>query len=303
MTPSHLLGIDWGSSNRRAYLIDRDGQVLSRHSDDRGMLAVRGNFPQALAELLALMQVDARVPVVMSGMVGSAQGWQEIPYLDTGVALSSLPRQLVRVAGTSADQRYLIVPGYCQRDASLGIDVMRGEETQLFGALAQGRGDGWVVLPGTHSKWVLLRGGAIERFSTFLTGELFAALSAGGTLAPLLAAGSDDDGDNAAAFSAGVSQARLQAPLTNALFGVRARVVSGAMPAGQAREFVSGLLIGTEFAAAASDRSHASVALIGSPALAERYRRAAALFDISIDTLDADALYIAALIRIFSEIA
>lgn len=297
MTPSHLLGIDWGSSNRRAYLIDRAGQVIARHSDDRGMLAVRGHFPAALAELLALLNVDDTFPVVMSGMVGSAQGWQEVPYLDSGVPLDVLPHHLVRVAATLPEQRYFIVPGYCQRDAALGIDVMRGEETQLFGALALGGGDGWVVLPGTHSKWVLLRDGAIERFSTFLTGELFAALSAGGTLAPLLAAGADDDD----AFAAGVAQARLQAPLTNSLFGARARVVSGAMPAAQAREFVSGLLIGTEFVAAA--HHGAPVSLIGTPALVERYRRAAALFDMTIDTLDADALYVAALGRIFKEIA
>jgi len=134
-----------------------------------------------------------------------------------------------------------------------------------------------------------------------MTGELFAALGAGGTLAPLFKEGVDDD----AAFAAGVQQARSRAPLSNALFGVRARVVAGAMPASQARDFASGLLIGAEFVAAQDHQVDAqvvnSLALLGSPALLARYAKAAALFGIAVDTLDADALYIAALTRFFDE--
>lgn len=242
------------------------------------------------------MQVGAGVPVVMSGMVGSAGGWREVPYLSTGVALAELPRHLARVDDPALAGRFCaIVPGYCQRDGA--IDVMRGEETQLLGAVAHGRCDGWVVLPGTHSKWVLLQGGRIARFSTFMTGELFAALGAAGTLAPLFKEGVDDD----AAFAAGVLDARNRAPLSNALFGVRARVVAGAMPAAQARDFASGLLIGAEFVAARDHRVEGALALLGSPALLARYARAAALFGIAVDTLDADALYVAALTRFFDE--
>jgi 2-dehydro-3-deoxygalactonokinase len=293
---STLLGIDWGTSNRRAYLVDRDGRLLATHSDDQGALAVRGRFPEALADLLARMRIGADVPVVMSGMVGSANGWKEVPYLSTDIPLLELPRHLARIDDPSLGGRFCaIVPGYCQRSGA--IDVMRGEETQLLGAVAQGRADGWVVLPGTHSKWVLLREGRIERFSTFMTGELFAALGASGTLAPLFKEGADDD----AAFAAGVQEARGRAPLSNALFGVRARVVAGAMPASQARDFASGLLIGAEFVAAHEHRVEGALALLGSPALLARYARAAALFGIEVETLDADALYIAALTRFFDE--
>ena len=293
---STLLGIDWGTSNRRAYLVDRDGRVLANYSDDQGALAVRGRFPAALAELLARMQVGSDVPVVMSGMVGSASGWQEVPYLSTDVALSELTRHLARVDDPALGGRFCaIVPGYCQR--ARAIDVMRGEETQLLGAVAQGRSDGWIVLPGTHSKWVLLQRGRIARFSTFMTGELFAALGAGGTLAPLFKESVDDD----AAFAAGVLEARARAPLSNALFGVRARVVAKAMPASQARDFASGLLIGAEFVAAQDHQVEGAISLLGSPALLARYARAAALFNIGAETLDADALYIAALTRFFDE--
>lgn len=297
-----LLGIDWGTSNRRAYLVGRDGhgkRLLATHSDDQGALAVQGRFPEALAQLLARMGVGAAVPVIMSGMVGSASGWREVPYLSTDIPLSELPRHLARIDDPALAGRYCaIVPGYCQRSGA--IDVMRGEETQLLGAVAQGRSDGWIVLPGTHSKWVLVRGGRIERFSTFMTGELFAALGASGTLAPLFRQGVDD----AAAFAAGVQEARSRAPLSQSLFGVRARVVAGAMPAAQAREFASGLLIGTEFVAAQEHESQRAepVALLGAPALLDRYARAAALFGFGTETLDAEALYISALMRFFDEV-
>lgn len=297
----HLLGIDWGTSNRRAYLIDAGGNCLATHEDEQGMLAARGRFADSLSQLLHTMQVPAHVPVVMSGMVGSAHGWREVPYLDTSVALSALPTKLVRLDDHDLGRACLIVPGYCQRIG--GIDVMRGEETQLLGALALGQRDGWVVLPGTHSKWVLLQGGVIARLSTFMTGELFAILAAHGTLAPLM---SNDGGNgDAAAFEAGTKQARLRAPLTNALFRVRARVVAGAMPASAAREFVSGLLIGTEFVAAldaAGSECTESVSLIASAALHQRYARAAALFGIAAHQLDAQRVYCAALSQFFHKV-
>jgi 2-dehydro-3-deoxygalactonokinase len=171
---------------------------------------------------------------------------------------------------------------------------MRGEETQLLGAVALGRRDGWFVLPGTHSKWVLVEDGSVRRIATFMTGELFATLSAHGTLAPLMA-GEDDD----AAFIAGLDEARVGAPLSNALFGVRARVVTGAMPAARARSFVSGLLVGAEFVAAGRA---APLTCIGSPALQARYARAAGHFGVTLAGLDPDRVYCAALARFLDRI-
>ena len=286
-----LLGVDWGTSNRRAYLIDNNGNCHEVHEDDQGMLAAAGNFEASLEALLNTLKVDAGVPVVMSGMVGSAQGWQEVPYLDTTVALDQLPSKLVPVQGHNLGRQCFIVPGYRWQGA--GVDVMRGEETQLLGALALGKRDGWIVLPGTHSKWVLLRDGVVERLSTYMTGELFAAMAAHGTLAALM----KEEGADESSFEAGVAQARSRAPLSNALFGVRARVVTGAMPAAQARAFVSGLLIGTEFVAAEDFAGSVppSLSIIASPALAERYVRAGAVFGVAVDLLAPHSVYCAAL--------
>jgi 2-dehydro-3-deoxygalactonokinase len=155
------LGVDWGTTNRRAYLLDEAGACIGRMEDDRGMLAERGNFAASLAALRSAMGVPAGVPAVLSGMVGSAQGWQEVPYLPPDVALRDLPAHLAEVY---AAPNTWIVPGYALRGAV--ADVMRGEETQMLGALALGHGDGWYLLPGTHCKWVHVAGGRMAPLGT-----------------------------------------------------------------------------------------------------------------------------------------
>jgi 2-dehydro-3-deoxygalactonokinase len=296
VTAMQLLGIDWGTSNRRAYLVGPGGVPIDGRSDDQGMLAARPDFGPSLAALLADMGIGADVPVVASGMIGSAQGWKETPYLDADVALEDLPRHLVPVRDDASGRGCLLVPGYrwqrSGRDDDGRVDVIRGEEMQLLGAVALGRRDGWFVLPGTHSKWVRLEDGVIRHVSTFMTGEFFATLGKQGTLAPLMD-GPDDD----AAFAAGVGEARRGALLTNALFGVRARVVTGAMPAAQARSFVSGLLIGAELLAALdlTGQRRGSVVSIAAPKLHGYYAAAGRRLGIGFEALDPDAVYRAAL--------
>ncbi|WP_323143659.1 2-dehydro-3-deoxygalactonokinase [Massilia phyllosphaerae] len=289
-----ILGIDWGTSNRRAYLVDGAGSLVDSRADDQGMLAAGPDFGASLAALLADMGIDPGVPVLASGMIGSAQGWRETPYLDAAVALEDLPLHLVPVPvpGATPGRSCRIVPGYRFQDTDGRVDVMRGEEMQLLGAVAMGRRSGWFVLPGTHSKWVRLEEGVIRHVSTFMTGEFFATLGKQGTLAPLMK-GPDDD----AAFAAGVDEARRRAPLTHALFGVRARAVTGAMPAAQVRSFVSGLLIGVELVAALdlTGPGRGGVTTVAAPKLQGIYATAAARLGIDLQPLDPDAVYRAAL--------
>jgi 2-dehydro-3-deoxygalactonokinase len=287
----NILGIDWGTSNRRAYLIDQSGACLAEHEDNQGMLAVggRGRFGASLAGLLDAMQLPADVPVIMSGMVGSASGWQEVNYLDASVPLAGLPGHLAAVTDPAWAGRCHIVPGYCYRNGA-AVDVMRGEETQLLGAVALGHRDGWIVLPGTHSKWVLLRDGVIQSLATYMTGELFAMLSAGGTLSAMMGGDTTD----AEGFAAGLNQAARNEPLSNTLFRVRAGVVSKAAPPQQAAATVSGLLIGAEFAAAAAQAGQ-GITVIGSPALAARYAAAANHFGLQCRVLDPHQVYCTAI--------
>jgi 2-dehydro-3-deoxygalactonokinase len=304
VAPACLLGIDWGTSNRRAYVIGAAGACLRKHEDGEGALATRGRFAESLQELRQRLELDALVPVVMSGMVGSAQGWQEVAYLDSSVPLGRLPETLVPVIGAAG---CFIVPGYCYRDHG-SVDVMRGEETQLLGALLLQHGDGCYVLPGTHSKWVEVADGTITRLTTFITGELFASLRSAGTLAPLMAQG----GEDAEALRAGANRAQGAEALSHTLFEARARVVTGASDAGGTRSYVSGLLIGTEFA---SRRSAASAVvpgavpgagnrlyLIASPELSGPYRDVAQLLGYTVAMIDPERAYCAALARFMESI-
>jgi 2-dehydro-3-deoxygalactonokinase len=289
-----FIGIDWGTTNRRAYRLAADGALLDSFGDDQGLLAAQGHFPEALATVLDHWSLaDARV--LLSGMVGSRNGWREAPYLDATVPMRDLPFHLMPI-GSDPNARTLdcrIAPGYRWSDVE-GPDVMRGEETQILGALELGASDGWFVLPGTHSKWVRIENGVLRDLRTFMTGELFATMTHSGTLAGLMS----DAVESTAAFAAGVGAAKNGA-LSHTLFGCRARVVVDAMPSTEARSYLSGLLIGAEWhdIRARQREPLQRIEIIGSPALAHDYARVAAMFDVQSMTHEPDQVYVAALRR------
>ena len=306
MTPA-FIGIDWGTTHRRATLISAAGEPLSERADSEGALACAGRFRESLETLLAgWPQAQGALPVVMAGMVGSAAGWQAVPYLERATPLSELARHLVPVADAPPGRRWVIAPGYCIRGDDGSVDVMRGEETQLFGALRHlgpDASDGCYVLPGTHSKWVRLHGGRITELRTYMTGELFALLRQHGTLASAMqtaganeAAGMKHDSvADDPEFLRGVAHAAQGPVLTHALFGARARVVTGALAPGAAAAYVSGLLIGAEWADAQRQASHDEpVRVIGEPALASLHAACAHHHGRRIESLDARQIQLAA---------
>jgi 2-dehydro-3-deoxygalactonokinase len=286
-----LVGIDWGTTNRRAYVLDADGGLLKRHADEKGLLAVDGKFEEALAELLRRLELE-HADVILSGMVGSRNGWREVPYLTADTPLAGLAGAMVEVETRLPDTRCRIVPGYRYLENGMP-DVMRGEEIQILGALQLGAAQGWFALPGTHSKWVRVEAGAIKEMATFMTGELFSLLSWHGTLAALM----EKQDPVPAAFEAGL-QAAGRGGFTHMAFVCRALVVTDAMPAGHAWSYLSGLLIGSELheiKRRTGGQALSEVQIIGSPALVERYADAFRLFEIPCRTwLPAD-VYVAAL--------
>lgn len=291
-SPGYVAGVDWGTTHRRAYLLDGGGALLATRSDSEGVLAARDRFGAALEQLLApWVGAYGPMPVLMSGMVGSAQGWQQTPYLDSATGLREIGRHLCRVDSAQCGQERWIVPGYLWRSADGQPDVMRGEETQLLGALQLGHGDGWYVLPGTHSKWVLLESGKIKDLRTFMTGELFSMVKQQGTLASLM--GSDEQ--DMLAFERGVN-VREEA-LSHALFTCRARVVCGDWPASMASDYVSGVLIGAEWheMLRASTSGTLLVNLIGQDALSARYAQAARLLGCAVNIINPEQAFVAAM--------
>jgi 2-dehydro-3-deoxygalactonokinase len=302
-TAIEVVGIDWGTTHRRAYALDGKGQCVAEIADDEGALQCKGRFAESLQALLETLQARPG-SVLLSGMVGSALGWQVVPYVDGSVALAQLGRHMLRVDGGEINSDISIVPGYCVRNAVGQPDVMRGEEAQLLGAQClaggEGHGDGWYVLPGTHSKWVELRAGRVAQLRTYMTGELFALLGAHGTLAA--AAGNADTEWDLAAFAQGVQAAQSGGALSHQLFGCRARVVSGDMAPGASRSYLSGLLIGAELhdVRRTGTPSVVSFKLIGSPALATHYQAAADLLGLQCAALDARAAFVAAIHHLYT---
>ncbi len=272
---SFMTGIDWGTSSLRAYLIDAQGRLLGEQEHPLGIMRVgEGQFARTLEEIIApWRQSHAPSAIVMSGMVGSRQGWIEAPYISCPVASEDLAAQLVAVELLSGTRAW-IVPGVKYTTPDDRPDVMRGEETQVFGAAALcGVKEGLFVLPGTHSKWARLAEGRITGFETYLTGETFAVLREHSILGRLM----QGEQGSGAGFEAGLAAANALATpgdLLNAFFSVRALGLFDKLPPSEAGDYLSGLLIGAELKAA-TRRHHGALRILADPALASRYAKAA----------------------------
>ncbi|TAM57543.1 2-dehydro-3-deoxygalactonokinase [bacterium] len=265
-----MIAVDWGTSNFRAYRVAAGGGVVDVRTAPLGILAVApGRFASVLDEHVADWLADGAGPVVMCGMVGSRQGWVEVPYVPSPAGLAEIAAGAQRLRVNAATSG-LILPGVCCRDAAGVLDVMRGEEIQILGALDAG-GDGVYCLPGTHTKFAMVAGQQIVSFRTFMTGELFDVLCRHSILAKTM---DRLDGTDDAAFADGVRRARAGGALLHDLFGVRTRALFGELPSAAAASYLSGLLIGHELRDAAP-AGHVTV--LASERLAALYARALAL--------------------------
>lgn len=276
------IGIDWGTTSLRATLFAVDGNVCEERARPWGIRQLPpGGFESALA---GICEGWPACPIIASGMVGSRQGWHEAPYLDVPAGADSLAAR-VTTFRTGEGRNVSIVPGV--RDAS-GPDVMRGEETEIIGALALRPGlaaDSLIVLPGTHSKWVTVRGGQITGFATMMTGELYALLTQHSILGAMIPAG------EAAAidwptFDQGVraAQASGDAGALTRIFSARALALESRLAPAAVPAYISGLLIGDEWRAMLASgwlSAGASPTLIGDARHCTLYQRAALAFGLT----------------------
>jgi len=262
---TRLVGIDWGTTNLRAFRLGEEGEVLEARSDPRGAGGLTPDqFPQVLRDV-AGDWLASGCAVMICGMAGARAGWVEAPYVFCPAGPEDLAAQVVQ-----PEDGVAIAPGVALSADGLD-DVMRGEETQAVGLFGPGE-SGVMVAPGTHSKWIAVRDGRIERFRTFATGELFAAVRT----ATLIGRGLPEPGADDAAFDEGVRLALADPAITAHLFSVRVRQLSGGLDPQGASDFLSGLLLGAEIAAAPAERT-ASVAIVGGEGLSARYARGLAL--------------------------
>ena len=267
-----FIAVDWGTTNRRAYLIDLHGACVEEFEDDKGILNVpSGGFEEALAEIRAKL---GEGPMLLAGMVGSNRGWIEAPYVPCPAGFLELAEKLVPCPDGSA----VIVPGVSFANGSM--DVMRGEEVQLIGTVAHSEipGDCVVCHPGTHNKWVRIENGRIQAFRTVMTGELFNLLKERSILSDLLGR-SAELGEP---FLDGVRRGLSGAGVTAELFGARAQVLLGRMAAADGASYVSGLLIGEDVRVGLKNFSPERVYVMGRPDLTALY--SAALEEAGVET-------------------
>lgn len=270
------LAVDWGTTHLRVFAMDAQGRELAALHSAQGMAKLQSHdYEAVLRALIAPWHSqqsrirNKRLTVMCCGMVGAKQGWVEAPYRELADTKTDTAMDVVPVPLNSTDLQVFIVPGVRQAQPA---DVMRGEETQIAGFLSANRAfDGIICLPGSHTKWVRIKMGAMIAFRTIMTGELFAALATHTVLKHTIASEGFDHTAFATAFD---EVLRQPACLSALLFSLRARHLSGEINQIMARSMLSGILLGAEIAAVKSLIRGQKVVIIGAEQLCDIYQLA-----------------------------
>jgi 2-dehydro-3-deoxygalactonokinase len=297
MKAGHVILGDWGTTALRLYLVDAKGLLIDSLGGP-GVSKVKGNCESLFLELCAPWLKRYSIKrALLSGMVGSTLGWRLADYIVAPVDLHGLADQLLSIETNGINIQ--IVPGVRALNPFNYHDVMRGEEVQVLGAMALSpalvRGEHWLCLPGTHSKWVRLVNGRLETFFTLPVGELFDVLRHHSTL--LMA--SDVDNFFSEQFDSGVALARSGDCLAQ-LFQLRSRAVLKEIDQVQQQQLLSGLLIGSDIAIATQKMASAfsgknPLTIIASYPLSKYYQRVADMFEIQTQCIDGDVVSLAGL--------
>jgi len=300
-----LIALDWGTSSLRAYSMGDSGSVLEARTLPLGVMVLAQLLDQSTNEDTDTifcrafekacgdwLQSSPAAPIIASGMIGSSQGWHETPYLTVPISIARFDTALTKFKA-SAGRVIHIVPGLIENSEL--PNVMRGEETQVVGALSlmarecpnqpELGNEVLVGMPGTHSKWVFVRDDDIIHFETFMTGEIYAALGSHTILSRTARPAAEPD---YAAFDRGVRVARSSAGndgILSTVFSARTLVLTGVLMPEQQPDYLSGLLVGAEIASLLRPRIHETfprigtnrfILLVGNTALCLRYVRALA---------------------------
>jgi len=277
---SALIGVDWGTTRLRVFQIGIDGQILDRRASPCGVAQLRaGDFDRVLRDIVAGW--PSGLPMLMCGMIGSRQGWREVPYRPCPAGAKDLantlgpietsygPAWIVGGVSTLHDQN-----AFGERGGRKIYDVMRGEETQIAGVASVGQT--LMITPGTHSKWTLVQADTIESFRTYMTGEIYAVLQKHSILGRLMHDGIGGQFDEAS-FLDGVHWGVEEPALLHSLFSVRTQGLFEQKTPAALVHYMSGILIGSEVSAEARrQRLDCPVIVIGSTQLTSLYQIALA---------------------------
>jgi 2-dehydro-3-deoxygalactonokinase len=276
MTARAIVGVDWGSTNLRAFRFDPDGGVVDVRRTESGARTLRGAaFEAVLKSVIEDWLDEGASRVITCGMAGGREGWLEAPYAPCPCDMRALARNVIRAPARFAE--IWIAPGAKSLRDDGRVEVMRGEETQILGGLEDERGPALVIAPGTHSKWVQVEAGRLIGFRTYMTGELFALLKEHSILGRTMNANAKHDDQ---AFELGVHRAIEDKGLLNLVFSTRTEVLFEHLSPEAAPSYLSGILLGAEIVEAMERTPFTAdtpIFLVGDPALAKRYAQALAI--------------------------
>lgn len=292
-----LLACDWGTTRLRAWILDEHGRVQRGATFELGVGRLQpGEAAQRFESEVRPSLKAPGLPALLCGMVGSELGWRAVPHLACPARLEDLSARRQEVA-----PKVWIVPGLSCAGLAGVPDVMRGEETQVFGWLTRdvrrARGRQLICHPGTHAKWIVAEDGAVVRFATAMTGELFDLLRRHSVLRSPASPG------DLTAFEEGVEVGRSGLLLSAAVFTLRGRVATGQIAPAAAASYLSGILIGAEVAAMPRlmSPSPEPVVLIGAPGLNNAYARALQACGVRAEIHDGEEAACAGLFAIASQ--
>ena len=279
-----FIALDWGTTSFRAYLVDLSGQVADTISAPEGILSVTdGDFERALERHIGGWNTS--LPVMAAGMITSRQGWIELPYLPCPASAADLAQALHHHT-TASGRRIAFATGLSYRSADGMPDVMRSEEVQVFGSLDSGLNH--FVTPGTHSKWITTDGDRLMKYTTYVTGEVFAALKDHTILGRLMKDGPPDE----EAFVRGVRGALADpAGFLHRIFSARSLGLFNEIAPEHIASYLSGQVIGTEVAHAIRDNPReAEYAVLASPGIGGRYVKAIEIAGLKVRYGDPQAI-------------
>jgi 2-dehydro-3-deoxygalactonokinase len=303
MSPEPCIYGDWGTSRLRLSLCA--GERVLEMRQGPGIGALRQPAAEALWPLIASWRSTyGDLPLFLCGMAGARNGWRESAYLPCPANLGALGTAALRFDFDGTE--VAIAPGLSCTSRLGAPELMRGEETQMAGALALrrelGTGRHLLCLPGTHTKWVCLEDGVVRDFLTALTGELFGLLREGSTLTGASTGGrqgaAGTAADSEAGFEGGLEAADTlkSASLLHGLFTARSRQLVDGCSREWALSYLSGLLIGADVRGALPlFAAEGHTVLIGELALNARYARALGRLGIAVCALDGDECALAGL--------
>jgi len=281
-TNAKMIGLDWGTTSFRAFLIDQDGHVLDQKTNENGILAVPNNDFEGvlISAIKAWLDQHPALPIVASGMITSRNGWLETPYLSIPANINDFANALTPLT-LSHDIVIHFITGASYKNENDVPDIMRGEETQIIGEIEASDNEIF-LLPGTHSKWAITQDEKIISFTSFMTGEVYAALKEHTILGALIKECSSLNDD---AFLKGVlMQQKQDISILHQIFTARTLALFDKLENEDIADYLSGLLIGEEIKSALNQydaNKETIIKIIGRGDLAARYASALGAFGLN----------------------